>query len=114
MFRRKRKTLKSELSKVINLDSHLGGYLLKRCSELKFDPNLIIIEKEVSVGLVGVHKFDIISDGNNTIRYYWECIYTDSDDRQIDAYRIEEGRFDNFRENLYVKVIRQEDVGLYV
>ena len=111
MFRRKRKTLESELSKVFNLDSYLGGYFLKRCSELNFDPNLIVIEKEVSVG---IHKFDVISDGNNAIRYYWECVYTGFDGTRIDSYRTEEGAFRNFAEDHYVEVIRQEGIGLYV
>ena len=111
MFRRKRKTLESELSKVFNLDSHLGAYFLKRCNDLKFDPDLIVIEKEVSVG---IHKFDVISDGNNTIRYYWECVYTGFDGTRIDSYRTEAGAFRNFAEDRYVEVIRQEGIGLYV
>lgn len=111
MFRRKRKTLESELSKVFNLDSHLGVYFLKRCSELNFDPNLIAVEKEVGVG---IHKFDVISDGNNAIRYYWKLMYTDSDGRQIDLYPIEEGVFCNFMENRHLEVVRQKGIGLYV
>mgnify|MGYP000882202884 CR=1 FL=1 len=43
MFRKNKKTLESELSKIINLETNFGQWLLNKLTELKFDPKSLSI-----------------------------------------------------------------------
>ena len=42
MFRKNKKTLESELSKIINLETNFGQWLLNKLTELEFDPKSIL------------------------------------------------------------------------
>ena len=64
MFRKKSKSLQQEISKVINLETNFGQWLLGKLIELKFDPNTLSTEC-VNVIL----EPNIISD--KTKRFRW-------------------------------------------
>ena len=42
MFRKDKKTLESELSKIINLETNFGQWLLNKLTEFEFDPKSIL------------------------------------------------------------------------
>jgi len=66
MFRKDKKTLESELSKIINLEANFGQWLLSKLAELEFDPNSLSIYYSLDSEL----QKGAISDGTKI--FAWE------------------------------------------